>query len=74
MIQYSGIKLREIKSEVSYLLEVELYESSICRFLQLQGFTRQKMQIVTKQRDEYERAVFATEMSVYDPDMLIFFG
>ena len=30
------------------------------------------MQIVAKQRDDYERAMFATEMSVYDPDMLIF--
>ena len=30
------------------------------------------MQIVAKQRDEYERAVFVTEMSIYDPDMLIF--
>ncbi len=72
VIQYPGIKLREIKSEVSYLLQVELDESTICRFLHSQGLTRQKMQIVAKQRDEYERAMFATEMSVYDPDMLIF--
>ena len=53
VIQYPGIKLREIKSEVSYLLQVELDESTICRFLQSQGLTRQKMQIVAKQRDEY---------------------
>lgn len=72
VIQYPGIKLGEIKSEVSYLLQIELDESTICRFLQSQGLTRQKMQIVAKQRDEYERAMFATEMSVYDPDMLIF--
>jgi hypothetical protein len=35
-------------------------------YLQSQGLTRQEMQIVAKQRDEYERAMFATEMSVYD--------
>jgi hypothetical protein len=29
VIQYPGIKLREIKSEVSYLLQVELDESTI---------------------------------------------
>ena len=72
VIQYPGIKLREIKSEVSYSLQVELDESTICRFLQSQGLTRQKMQVVAKQRDEYERALFAAEMSVYDPDMLLF--
>jgi transposase len=34
IIQYPGIKLREIRSEVSYLLQVELDESTICRFVQ----------------------------------------
>ena len=37
-----------------------------------QPYVRQKMQIVAKQRDEYERAMFATEMSVYDHNMFIF--
>ena len=72
IIQYPGIKLREIKSEISYLLQVELDELTICRFLQSQGLTGQKMQIVAKQRDEYERAIFAAEMSAYDPSMLLF--
>ena len=72
VLQYPGIKLREIKSEVSYLLQVELDESTICRFLQSQGLTWQKMKIVAKQRDDYERAMFAAEMSVYDPEMFIF--
>ena len=30
------------------------------------------MQIIARQRDDYERATCATEMSVYNPEMLIF--
>ena len=48
VVQYPGMKLRGIKSEVSYLLQVELDESTICRFLQSQGLTRQTMQIVAR--------------------------
>ena len=72
VLQYPGIKLREIKSEVNYLLQVELDESTICRFLHSQGLTRQKMRIVAKQRNYYERAMFEAEMSIYNPEMLIF--
>ena len=72
VLQCPGITLREIKSNVSLTLQVELDESTICRFLQSQGFTRQKMQIIARQRDDYERAVYAAEMSVYNPEMLIF--
>ena len=41
--QCPGITLREIKLNVSLTLQVELDESTICRFLQSQGFTRQNM-------------------------------
>ncbi len=72
VLQRPGIMLREIQSEASHALHLDLNESTICRFLHSQGFTRQKMQIIAKQRDEIERAKYAAEMSVYKPEMLIF--
>ena len=30
------------------------------------------MQIITRQSDDYERAVYTAEMSVYNPEMLLF--
>ena len=30
------------------------------------------MQIIARQRDDYERAVYAAKISVYNPEMLIF--
>lgn len=71
-IQRPGILLREIKAEVLHILEVDLDESTICRFFHAQGFTRQKMQLIAKQRDELKRASYAIEMSVYKPEMFIF--
>lgn len=69
VLQCPGIMLKEIKSHTSLTLQVELDESTICRFLLSQGLTRQKMQIIARERerDEYERAIYAAEMSVYNP-------
>ena len=72
VLQYSGILLREIKAEVCHVLRIEVEESTICKFLHSQGFTRQKMQIVAKQRDEFERCRYVAELTVYKADMFIF--
>ena len=72
VLEYPGIILREIRLEVNHMLEVDLDESTICRFLHSQGLTLQKMVIVARQRDEYDRAMFAAEMTAYNPEMLIF--
>ena len=50
---------------------VEVAESTICEFLHWVGFTRQKMKLVAKQRDEFPRTQFI-DMSLFEPDMLIF--
>ena len=71
VLQKPGIMLTEIKSE-SQVLQLELSESAICRFLHSQGFTRQKIQVIARQRDDFERAMYAAEVSVYKPEMLIF--
>ncbi len=46
--------------------------STICRFLHTSGFTRQKLCLVAKQRDEFIRQQSVLNVSVYRPEMLIF--
>ena len=51
-LQHPGIYLR---AELQEILAVELSESAVCGFLRSHGFSRQKMQIIARQRDELER-------------------
>ena len=67
-----GILLREIQAEVKEVAGMDLAESTICQFLHTQNFSRQKMRITATQRDEALRAVFASELSIYNADMFIF--
>ena len=67
-----GILLREIQVEVKEVTGVDLAESTICQFLHTQNFSRQKMRITATQRDEALRALFASELSIYNADMFIF--
>lgn len=46
------IYLCEIQAEVKMVTGLDLASSTICRFFHAQGFTRQKMQIIAKQRQK----------------------
>ena len=71
VVQQPGILLRELQSELrDYGVEVGL--STICQFLHRSGFSRQKMVLIAKQRDEHLRAVFAMDVSLYSPEMFVF--
>ena len=72
VLQRPGMYLHEIASAVLEDTGANLPLSSICRFLRRMRFTQQKLRLVAKQRDEYKRALFVSEVSVYKPDMLIF--
>ena len=72
ILQHPGIYLREIKAELQEILAVDLSESAICGFLRSHGFSRQKMQMIARQRDELERLRFVSELTVYNPEMFIF--
>ena len=64
--------LSEIQKELSSVLMLDVDISTICRFLYVSGFTRQKLRYVALQRDEFLRQKFILDVSVYDPDMLVF--
>jgi hypothetical protein len=67
-----GIYLREIQNELWELTGAELSASSICRFLQRVGFSRQRMKTVATQRDAKLHSQFVSGVSIYNQDMLIF--
>ena len=72
IVQKPGIYLRKIQEEVLNTLMIEVDIGTICRFLYQSGFTHQKLCLVATQRDEFVRQNFIQDVSVYDPDMLIF--
>ena len=67
-----GIYLREIQKALYESTGAEVSPSAICRLLSRIGFSRQKMKLVAKQRDDELRAQFVSDMSLYEPEMLIF--
>ena len=67
-----GIYLREIEQNVLETTGLVVSPSAICRFLHKVGFTRQKLKLVARQRDEHLRAQFACDVSWYEPEMLVF--
>ena len=67
-----GIYLREIQVELREAMGAEIGPSAICRFLNKVGFSRQRMKLVALQRDKAIRAQFVSDVSIYEPEMLIF--
>lgn len=72
MLDKPGIMLAEIQKEVMQVMQMELAQSTICKFLHNHKFSRQKMQMKAKQRDEVLCACYASELSVYSSSMFIF--
>ena len=72
VIKRPGIYLYELQSELSDLLGIEVSISTIFRFLHENGFTRQKLQITAIQRDEFLRQQYVADISIYNPEMLVF--
>ena len=68
VLEHPGIYLREIQSKVEYLTGSNISLSTICHLLQEQHFSRKKMRLVARQRDELSRAVYAAEMALYSPN------
>ena len=72
VLETPGIFLREIQAHVEYLTGTTVSTSTICRALHEQRFSRTRMQLVARQRDEFLRATYVAEMSVYDAEMFVF--
>jgi len=72
VIQRPGIYLHEIQRELENLLLYSISLPTICRFLHVSGFTRQKLRNVALQQDAFLREKYRADVSVYSPDMFVF--
>jgi len=72
VLESPGITLHEIQEELLHTLLVQIDVSNICRLLQQNGFTRQKLKIRALQQSEFLRQCYMEEVSIYNPEMLIF--
>ena len=72
VLERPGVYLSELQRELSSVLLLDVDVSTICRFLHASGFTRQKLRYIALQRDEFLRQKFIVDMSVYEPEMLVF--
>ena len=70
--QQPRILLQELQTLLYCDYAVNIGLSTICQFLHKNGFSRQRMVLIAKQRDEYLQATFATDLSCYKPEMLVF--
>ena len=72
VIGQPGVKLSELQADLIAEYGVELSQATICSFLHNNGFSYQKMTLIARQRDDDLRMLFAMDVSLYDPEMLIF--
>ena len=67
-----GIYLCDISDELLSVLEVDVNESAICKFLHKSGFTHQRLKVTAAQQDILLRQHFMAQVTVYLPEMLFF--
>ena len=72
VLQKPGIYLDEIRNELAEATGIHISASAICRCLKRVGYSRQRMKLVAIQRDDGLRAQFVSDVSLYEPEMLIF--
>ncbi len=71
VIEKPSIYLHELKLELQ-ARGTHVDESTICRFLHQSRFSRKKMRMIAIQQSEELRSRYVAEVSLYDPDMLVF--
>lgn len=59
VLDHSGVYLREIQAHIEYVTATRIAASTICKALHDQRFSRKRMQLVARQRDESLRGAYA---------------
>ena len=67
-----GIYLREVQQELFDATRTGVHCSTLCRTAKRLGLTKQKMKRVAIRRSDVIRAEYMSEMSAFDPNMLVF--
>ena len=66
-----GIYMHEIQSRLFTIFGVTVGTSTLCKTLKCMGCSRQVIQHIPVQRSDKLRAIFMTEISIYDTSMLL---
>jgi transposase len=66
------VYLREIQNIVQCYTGFDVSPSLLCGYLKDMNFSRQRMKIVAKQRDEELRCIYRSDVSLYERHMLVF--
>jgi transposase len=72
LLKRPGIMLCEIQAELVEQTGVSVSLSTICKFLQSTGFSRQRLRLAAIQRDDFLRCQFVSDVSMYESEMLVF--
>ena len=67
-----GIYLHEIASALLEQTGADISLACICRFMKKMRFSRQRLKITARQRDNFLRSSYVLEVSIYHEDMFIF--
>ena len=71
LIHKPTLYLSEVQEKLFETTGTWVHESTICRTIKQQGFTRKTVQYIALQQSESKRIEFMAEVSVFNPDMLI---
>ncbi len=71
ILESTGIYLHEIQTKLLAIFGVDVSIATICRTLKFMGCTRQVIQHIDVHRNDALRAKFMAEVSIYDPEMLV---
>jgi len=72
VVSEPSLFLRELIAKVLAYTGVELSPALVFNFLKDMHFSRQKMQLVAKQRDEQLRRDFRSDVSLYEPHARVY--
>ena len=72
VVQRPEIYLHEIQKELEQVLLLSVSNSTICRFLHGNGFTRKRLRNIALQQDVFQREQFMADVSVYSSDIFVF--
>ena len=72
LLERPSMYLHEVQQKLRETTGTSLDEATICRFLKKNNFSRKKLSLVALQQNVSSRAQFLSDISVYEPEMLVF--
>ena len=71
LIHHPTAYLHEVQDHLFQATGVWVSASTVCRTISEHGFTHKKVEVIALQRSEQRRIEYMAEMSLFNPDMLI---